>query len=496
MASTTRWIRSTGAGRTSDHSIGAAWVCDAIAVAGRARPAVHSPVVPLRAVAALFLLACGGSPPGKDRPSTTDTGPSTGTTPVTPGVDGLVAQLEAAGFLVQEGDLTFDAASDCCDWKSCLHTNPAGRYGTYALPPAPGEFRGDREPDEHGQTVTWRLRPDEALLYIGPEPPGAHYTSFRTYLDDVADGDRRAIYFGSLGDSLNQLVWETNPDGTLVVASTGHAGTLAAVEAAVDAAGWPVTNLDRIPVDALTLGLDEPADALRMTLRVHGIEDVAAVDAWGESPDVRILRVTPKATESTTDPLPAPPLREPTVHGIPDLSGAVAELREAILAEHAGWATQEAVLNVSIPPTDETCWPGCNRDVSYASTPGVPLLEGERIVVYGVDAVGLGRSAYIALVLYGASNSDAAAVFEPGFTPGTARAFLPDHPDADRLYAWTFARDCTGVAHCSPVPTGCPGVDPLELATVMWRAYLDPDTASFPHPDDIGGRGAIRFAPP
>jgi hypothetical protein len=453
-------------------------------------------VVIARTAVALLLLACGGSTPGKDRGNTPDTASSATPTPVTPGLAGLRSQLEAAGFVVQEGDLSFDAAADCCDWASCLHTNPAGRYGTYALPAAEGEFRDDRAPDPEGRTVTWRLRADEALLYLGPEPPGARYTSFRTYLNDVADADGRAIYFGSLGDSLNQLMWEANGDGTLVVATTGHAGTLAAVQSAATAAGWPITNVDPLPQDAITLGLDADADALRMTLRVHGIEDVDAVDAWGESPDVHILRITPAAPEPTVDPLPAPPLREPVEHGIPDLSDGVAALRAAILAEHDGWATQEAALNVSTPPADEVCWPGCNRDVSYASTPAVPLGPGERIVVYGVDAVSLGRATYIALVLYGATNSDAAGVFEPGFTPGTASAFIPDHPDVDALYAWTFARDCTGVAHCTEVQTGCPGVDPFELASVMWRAYLDPDTASFPHPDDLGGRGAFRFSPP
>jgi hypothetical protein len=446
----------------------------------------------------LLLFACGGDDRTKDDPAV-DTGPAstgvTSTVVVTPGLEGLVAQLEASGFVVQEGDLTFDAAEDCCDWASCLHTNPAGRYGTYALPAAEGEFRDDREPDVLGQTVTWRLRSDEALLYVGPEPPGADYVSFRTYLDDVADGDQRRIYFGSLGDSLNQLMWQPNDDGTLLVTSTVHAGTLDSVQSAAAAAGWPAMNFDRIPLGSLNLGLAQPADALRMTLRVHGIHDLEAVDAWGVSPQVRILRITPAEPVATESPIPEAPLRVPEIAGIPSLDDAVADLRQGILDAHAGWGVQEAALGVSVPPADEVCWPGCNRDVSYASTPAVPLGAGERIVVYGVDAVALGRASYIALVLYGARNSDTGGVFEPGFMPGTAHEWIPGHASAEQLYAWTFARDCTGLMHCSVVPTGCPGVDMDELATIMWRAYLDPLTGSFPHPDDLGGRGAIRFVP-
>jgi hypothetical protein len=80
--------------------------------------------------------------------------------------------------------------------------------------------------------------------------------------------------------------------------------------------------------------------------------------------------------------------------------------------------------------------------------------------------------------------------------PGSARRYLPDHPDVDLLYAWRFARDCQGEAYCSEVPATCPGVGPSEPAAVHYRAYLDPATGTHPLASELIEGTAFLFAAP
>mgnify|MGYP006863481255 FL=1 len=60
--------------------------------------------------------------------------------------------------------------------------NPTSPYGMYRLPPGPGEpdkdvlvFPWDQEIDNYAKRSVWRLRPDEAVLYIGKTPPEVLY---------------------------------------------------------------------------------------------------------------------------------------------------------------------------------------------------------------------------------------------------------------------------------------------------------------------------------
>ncbi len=205
------------------------------------RPTATRHIVPL--AAGLLLAACRTGVPS-DGPSddvaaeTTETAAPSGTTADTattaagPSVEALLAALDARDLDGHAGRVAFGAATNCCAAGDCLHMNPDSEYGTYALPPGPGEYTGDRLVDEDGTILTWRLRQDEAVLYIGPKPPGSTYVSFRSYIHDIAVPGGRRVTFTSLGDSLNHLVWGENPDGTLIVVTTANAGTLRRVEEA------------------------------------------------------------------------------------------------------------------------------------------------------------------------------------------------------------------------------------------------------------------------
>ena len=247
----------------------------------------------------MWLAACGGDDSPGDGPSSVGESASTATTadtadtddtddttptPTETSVEALLVALSNRGIDANEGHISFTAADDCCAWDTCLHINPGAEYATYALPPGPGEYIGDRNPDELGRILSWRLREDEAVIYVGPPPPGTAYTSFRTYIHDVAAvGGGRAMSFANLGDSLNQLVWDVNPDGTLIVVTTANQETLDRVRDAAAAVGWPVVAA------VLVLVLVDPsphrppwarAPQQRWCTSSLRVESVCVVRAW------------------------------------------------------------------------------------------------------------------------------------------------------------------------------------------------------------------------
>src|SRR5688572_12276943 len=125
-----------------------------------------------------------------------------------PGGD-LVAVLEADGFTVARGESAPFFIEDCASLPSCYGANATSPYALWNLPPAPGETRVDggfnvpRTPP--GMAPGWRLREDEAVVYIGRTPPHAAYFSYAPYVfarTNPASG-ARATVFASFADALN-----------------------------------------------------------------------------------------------------------------------------------------------------------------------------------------------------------------------------------------------------------------------------------------------------
>ncbi|MEV0535973.1 hypothetical protein [Kitasatospora sp. NPDC050463] len=75
---------------------------------------------------------------------------------------------------------------------------------------------------------------------------------------------------------------------------------------------------------------------------------------------------------------------------------------------------------------------------------------------------------------------------------GSARDFVPDQPDADKLYAWAFSRagsNGPSGPHVTALPSATTdfcaryGTDrPVDMSTirVVARAYMQPETLSRP----------------
>jgi hypothetical protein len=77
----------------------------------------------------------------------------------------------------------------------------------------------------------------------------------------------------------------------------------------------------------------------------------------------------------------------------------------------------------------------------------------------------------------------------------SAAAFVPSDPNVAKLYAWTFARDCTGNPFCTAIPLTCPGIANLGAAVIATRAYLEPSTKTRPLASELILDQAIHIKP-
>jgi hypothetical protein len=98
----------------------------------------------------------------------------------------LTTALTQRGYVVQAGQVRFFQPEDCLALENCAGNNPSSPYGLYCLPAAPDETVAKTYespcPPESNLRWVWRLRPDEAVVFLGKTPPEARYFSFRSYL--------------------------------------------------------------------------------------------------------------------------------------------------------------------------------------------------------------------------------------------------------------------------------------------------------------------------
>ena len=101
--------------------------------------------------------------------------------------------LAAGGFTVQEGRFSFLDMTACCA-SSCAGNNPSSPYAALFVPPAPGGLP-DPNPAPDGMSSAFRLRADEAVVFVGQTPPEVRYFGFTPYLTDRAQayGARRPV---------------------------------------------------------------------------------------------------------------------------------------------------------------------------------------------------------------------------------------------------------------------------------------------------------------
>lgn len=410
--------------------------------------------------------------------------------------------LEAAGFDLADGELRAIDLEDCCaTGRSCSGNNPSSPYLAVYLPRGPGQTAPNFKERPDGTSSGVRLREDEAVVLVGRTPPPVAYFGFTPYLvdGDYGTGTRR-VPFASLTETLNhETVGVDGPDPygeRFAIVATGNATTEARVRAALIEAGYPTEAINLITVDPrlFTFGLDDSADTFGLLCRVALFDDPVAGQAWVDDPGATVLRVTP-ATPGAPDPLPSP-LARPKNTTVDENAGGTLEaaldrLEAAIQATHAGDTISQYVTNAGTFDS-ETCIEngtpclGDNRDALYPGlgTTAFRIGNGDSVYVLGVDHTVTGKATYASASVYALSHLLGLAAATSADWRGSAVRFLPDDPDAASLFAYRFARDCTGDAWCVEVPTGaCPdGAGLLQMLTVVFRIYVEPGTATAPDP--------------
>jgi hypothetical protein len=417
------------------------------------------------------------------------------------------------GFVVQQGALGPMDTEDCClPNVNCLMGNPSTPYLVTSLPPAPGQAP---EPlaDESGLARTWHQRADEAVVLLGTTPPEAKYFSWRSYLMFRYEPDGTTLeVMGALGPSLNhQVVAAEHGDHPLFDAPFALVSTMdAAVEQQVVdwlvQAGWDPGHVhrDRIPPELVRPGLDPSDDTFMLLGRAAVFTDPVVGDAWNQEPGFTVLRVTPDGPESApVAPHPLQPL-PPRGSGTDEegLRAALDLLGGSIAFRYRG---RPVVAGTSQPFVYETytCIEQgyCAFDMQdryYAKLLPVHLpADGTFLVAYGVNHERSGKASYANLAVNDQFNKMGLEAIESDVLPGSARPFLPNHPDGDDLYAVVVTRDCAGFDGmvCVEVPEGCPGVELDHKVSVDFRAYLDPVSGAGPLVTEILPDRGLLFGP-
>ena len=189
-----------------------------------------------------------------------------------------------------------------------------------------------------------------------------------------------------------------------------------------------------------------------------------------------------------------------------DLMPAVEALRQAILARHNSVPREEQTTEVWLTDGYDglqrgiDLW-GPSRDTVYLrTTPEFRLGPNDFVIVYGANHEATGKATYANAGVYAGHDIYGQDLLlglvseQSGKFRGSARDYLADAPDT--LYAWKFARNCRGDAHCTPITTTCARLNLDEDPPDMWmgfRAYLEPSTAVGPAFTEIVYDRAIVF---
>lgn len=188
---------------------------------------------------------------------------------------------------------------------------------------------------------------------------------------------------------------------------------------------------------------------------------------------------------------------------------AVRELLHAILDKYSDRAAEEFIGEVGYNYGGMHCFEwdinclGPSMNALYLwNADGIGTLgQDEFVVAYGVNHRLTGMATYMKVSMYGMTKhvtdgSVDSAGGDGDQLVGTAADYLPvGHSGEDKLYAYKFARDRGGETNCFEVPYTWPGVQPEDLASLMWRAYLNPATKTAPVPSEVIFDRAIKFNP-
>jgi hypothetical protein len=434
-------------------------------------------------------------------------------------VQALTAALEKDGFTVQLGGLKTLNVYDLVDAGilfSCNGNNPGAPYKAYVLPPAPGQALPNIFADRTNMSIAYRLRPDEAIVFIGKTPPECTYYSYQSFqyyhYYPVTAKFRKT--FANVGDTLNFMTIRTNGTGpkdsfdkATIIISTADNGVDERVRAAAESAGYPreIMNTEVLPSAMLRLGIDKQDDALIFLHRMYSFQDPKAGSAYMNNLSGIVLRITPNES-ARLDPYPVPKLR---VRGTGntselDLMPALNDLRQAILQKYGLANASELSTHLWLTEGYDAMQRGLNvigvtRDTVYLNSTLFTLGEapGEFLIVYGVNHAASGKAIYSNLGIYGLKLENGVVAVNNSRLAGTAEEYLPDNPAAKYLYVWKLARHCDNASFCTEVPYGqkSRGIELNETAFMGFRGYIEKETAVGPDNREMAYDRVILYRP-
>lgn len=448
------------------------------------------PLVPL---VPLLLLACGTPPePGQDDLAD---GAADSALDDDALATSLTTALSARGYQVQNGSFEFLDLSSCCQ-TTCSGNNPSSPYAAFFVPPAPGQSAPNPNPRPDGTSSSYRLRADEAIVYLGLTAPAAAYYGFTPYLMERSDaaGVAKPV-FASLSDTMNHLVLRTE-GGTpfeqraaIIVAA--DATTAAEARAALIDSGVLASAINVLTLDPAKgrFGLGPTADAFGVLFRLALVADEAKKDAYLANPGGTVLRITPTLLRPL-NPLPSPtPRPKATTPTETSLSTAVQRLSSAITAAYPAYTARTVTVDEGVPNPaaciqNLTFCAGDNPDTNYPGTAPRVLFasDDDFYIAFGVNHQATSKTVYSNVSVYALQKLVGLVSVASDEYAGSARRYLPLDPLAPTLYAWKIARACNGEPFCLEVPKGaCPtGIENGALGTLTFRTYLEPSSKTAP----------------
>ncbi|MBN1998388.1 T9SS type A sorting domain-containing protein, partial [candidate division KSB1 bacterium] len=363
------------------------------------------------------------------------------------------AELERDGFVVREGLLNkSDPLNLFCTGvlASGNAFNFDSPYCFYLLPELPEQAT---PPNGHNMYPwSFRMRADEAVVFVGWTPPPLKYFGYQTYIASRFHPVYRQElrFFVNLGDAINNFTIKSGDgpngearstpyDAAAMIISTPDSGIAARVHNAALIAGCAesIINTEVISSQMVRFGLQDTCDQLAFLNRMaffvddpdHQIETAYfAPDRPLLNPDGSLIappyepnhrgwvfRVTPAEPLSSEalKPFAMPQLR---VRGTGDtrefnLLPALEKLRTALIARYCDPATME----YEDVPTfmwiqdgfdqyqrQEYFTLGPTRDTIYMRSQMFHLSEDscDFVIVYGLNHAMTGKSTYSSVVLY------------------------------------------------------------------------------------------------
>ena len=464
--------------------------------------------------------------------------------------DSLQQSLEKAGFHVQTGRFTPVDFFNLYQEKivnSCNGNNADNPYFACAMQLSPGQTCPDYLEIIPDHYLSFRLRPNEAIVLVGKTPPEVKYFSYFAFLstrfsDYVRDPqsnppiqilpmktkpivtlqDGRETLFAGLGDTLNRLSLSTpgTPGGAagnpfeqpvvLIFTASQEINEMAR-EAAL-AAGYPASaiNTGIIPVDFVKLGVAEGDDTFSIGHRISkNPTDQAAFDQYISDPGITVFQIT-GSLDPAAKYFPVPKLT-PRGDGRTELSfwNPLHSLRRAILDKYqADYIPVELQTNIWLNESYEAIQQnldnlGESRDTTYLGSDAFVLPTDAFAIAFGVNHARTGKCSYANMVVYGSELDNGVVSVADDEFAGSANDFI-DGAASEYLYAWKFTYDSrqNGQPHCTVIPNGLTAgllppyyVEADDYIYLGFRAYLEPTTKVGPAWHELLFDRVIVFVP-